>query len=145
MSESEEDRVGKTGVKQYASTTGSLTKAPLVSESVLSLQAYGRQPTWCYSKYIEALEQERLLLKIQEEMERKMFTGTSSFTNLLKFATGSALSVKKSLSLHSISESGPSGPPRLLSSFCLYIPFQNQRHPLSYHQLLTLQIPLSQL
>ncbi|KAL1767919.1 regulator of G-protein signaling 22 isoform X1 [Sigmodon hispidus] len=75
MSESEEDRTGKTGVKQYASTTGSLTKAPLASESLLGLQAYGRQPTWCYSKYIEALEQERILLKIQEEMERKMFTG----------------------------------------------------------------------
>nr|XP_042120783.1 regulator of G-protein signaling 22 isoform X1 [Peromyscus maniculatus bairdii] len=79
MSESEEDRIGK-AVKQYASTTGSLTKAPLASESLLGLQAYGRQPTWCYSKYIEALEQERILLKIQEEMERKMFTGNYLFS-----------------------------------------------------------------
>lgn len=31
------------GLKQYASTTGSLTKAPLASESLLGLQAYGRQ------------------------------------------------------------------------------------------------------
>ncbi|XP_040586347.1 regulator of G-protein signaling 22 isoform X2 [Mesocricetus auratus] len=75
LSESEEDKMGKTGLKQYASTTGSLTKAPLASESLLGLQAYGRQPTWCYSKYIEALEQERILLKIQEEVEKKMLTG----------------------------------------------------------------------
>ncbi|XP_055476222.1 regulator of G-protein signaling 22 isoform X1 [Psammomys obesus] len=75
MSESEEEKIGKPGIKQYASATGSLTKTALASESLLGLQAYGRQPTWCYSKYIEALEQERILLKIQEEMERKMFTG----------------------------------------------------------------------
>lgn len=31
------------GLKQYASTTGSLNKAPLASESLLGLQAYGRQ------------------------------------------------------------------------------------------------------
>ncbi|XP_076767377.1 regulator of G-protein signaling 22 isoform X2 [Arvicanthis niloticus] len=74
-SDIEEDKAGKTGVKQYASTTGSLTKPTLGSESLLALQSYGRQPTWCYSKYIEALEQERILLKIQEEVERKMFTG----------------------------------------------------------------------
>ncbi|XP_011243676.1 regulator of G-protein signaling 22 isoform X2 [Mus musculus] len=74
-SDTEEDKAGKSGVKQYASTTGSLTKPVLGSESLLVLQSYGRQPTWCYSKYIEALEQERILLKIQEEVERKMFTG----------------------------------------------------------------------
>lgn len=74
-SDIEEEKVGKTGVKQYASTTGSLTKPTVGSESLLVLQSYGRQPTWCYSKYIEALEQERILLKIQEEVERKMFTG----------------------------------------------------------------------
>lgn len=74
-SDLEEDKAAKSGVKQYASTTGSLTKPTLGSESLLVLQSYGRQPTWCYSKYIEALEQERILLKIQEEVERKMFTG----------------------------------------------------------------------
>lgn len=43
------------------------------------------QPTWCYSKYIEALEQERILLKIQEELERKLFAGKfcSLFSGLL--------------------------------------------------------------
>ncbi|XP_038936082.1 regulator of G-protein signaling 22 isoform X3 [Rattus norvegicus] len=101
-SDIEEDKAAKSGVKQYASTTGSLTKPTLGSESLLVLQSYGRQPTWCYSKYIEALEQERILLKIQEEVERKMFTGTSSFTNLLKPSTGSALSLKKNVSPHSI-------------------------------------------
>ncbi|CAO2602509.1 Regulator of G-protein signaling 22, partial [Lemmus lemmus] len=110
MSESDEDKIGKAGVKQYAST-GSLTKAPLASDSLLGLQAYGRQPTWCYSKYIEALEQERILLKIQEEVERKMFTGnlcagTPSFTNLLKLPTGSTMSLKN-LSLHSIQSQFP--------------------------------------
>ncbi|XP_031214305.1 regulator of G-protein signaling 22 isoform X2 [Mastomys coucha] len=74
-SDLEEEKAGKTGVKQYASTTCSLSKPTLGSESLLVLQSYGRQPTWCYSKYIEALEQERILLKIQEEVERKMFTG----------------------------------------------------------------------
>ncbi|ERE60434.1 regulator of G-protein signaling 22-like protein [Cricetulus griseus] len=78
LSETDEDKIGKAGLKQYTSTTGSLTKVPITSESFLGLHAYGRQPTWCYSKYIEALEQERILLKIQEEVERKMFTAMSS-------------------------------------------------------------------
>uniref|UniRef100_A0A8C2MZ22 Regulator of G-protein signalling 22 n=1 Tax=Cricetulus griseus TaxID=10029 RepID=A0A8C2MZ22_CRIGR len=101
LSETDEDKIGKAGLKQYTSTTGSLTKVPITSESFLGLHAYGRQPTWCYSKYIEALEQERILLKIQEEVERKMFTGASSFTNLLKLPTVSIMSLKN-LSLHSI-------------------------------------------
>lgn len=42
---------------------------------IIKFENYFFQPTWCYSKYIEALEQERILLKIQEEMEKKMFTG----------------------------------------------------------------------
>ncbi|XP_038199703.1 LOW QUALITY PROTEIN: regulator of G-protein signaling 22 [Arvicola amphibius] len=119
MSESDEDKIGKAGVKQYTSTTGSLTKAPLASESLLGLQAYGRQPTWCYSKYIEALEQERILLKIQEEMEKKMFTGTSSFSNLVKLPTGSTMSLKKNLSLLSS------------CSLSAFLTIQNQRHCLS--------------
>ncbi|NXI68612.1 RGS22 protein, partial [Anseranas semipalmata] len=42
---------------------------------------YGRQASWSYSKYIEALEQERVLLKMQEDLEKNsssFFTGTSS-------------------------------------------------------------------
>lgn len=72
----EDEKFSKDGIKQYAGTSGSAVKtAALVSDTVLDLQAYGRQPTWCYSKYIEALEQERILLKIQEELEKKLFTG----------------------------------------------------------------------
>ncbi|XP_073925025.1 regulator of G-protein signaling 22 isoform X4 [Castor canadensis] len=95
----DDDKSGKIGLKPYASVTGSATKPPLASESYLGLQAYGRQPTWCYSKYIEALEQERILLKIQEELEKKMFTGTASFTNLFK-STGSNMLLKKNMSIY---------------------------------------------
>ncbi|KAM5281046.1 regulator of G-protein signaling 22 [Ctenodactylus gundi] len=80
----DDEKLGKIGIKQYASTSGSATKSPaLVSESYLGLQAYGRQPTWCYSKYIEALEQERLLLKIQDELEKKLLTDLTVKNKLL--------------------------------------------------------------
>ncbi|KAM6281023.1 regulator of G-protein signaling 22 [Porphyrio hochstetteri] len=42
---------------------------------------YGWQASWSYSKYIEALEQERMLLKVQEDLEKNstsFLTGTSS-------------------------------------------------------------------
>ncbi|XP_020944712.1 regulator of G-protein signaling 22 isoform X3 [Sus scrofa] len=61
------------------------------------------KPTWCYSKYIEALEQERILLKIQEELERKLFAATPSFTNFKP--TASTVSLKKTLSSHNIQSS----------------------------------------
>ncbi|XP_035887193.1 regulator of G-protein signaling 22 isoform X1 [Phyllostomus discolor] len=98
----EDEKLAKDGVKQYASASGAAVKiGGLVSDSVLGLQAYGRQPSWCYSKYIEALEQERILLKVQEELEKKLFAGVSSFTNVNKPA-GSALALKKNLPSHSI-------------------------------------------
>ncbi|ERE60433.1 regulator of G-protein signaling 22-like protein [Cricetulus griseus] len=43
LSETDEDKIGKAGLKQYTSTTGSLTKVPITSESFLGLHAYGRQ------------------------------------------------------------------------------------------------------
>ncbi|XP_063113916.1 regulator of G-protein signaling 22 isoform X2 [Cavia porcellus] len=92
----DDEKLVKIGTKQYASTTGSTLKTP-VSESLLGLQAYGRQPTWCYSKYIEALEQERILLKIQEDLERKLLIGTPSFTHNFK-SSGSVMSLRKNLS-----------------------------------------------
>ncbi|XP_062045849.1 regulator of G-protein signaling 22 [Lepus europaeus] len=100
LSAIEDEKFGKVGIKQYTSAAaGSTVKTPVIaSDSFLDLQAYGRQPTWCYSKYIEALEQERILLKIQEELEKKLFTGSPSLTNLR--STGSALSLKKNLSSH---------------------------------------------
>nr|XP_020770289.1 regulator of G-protein signaling 22 isoform X1 [Odocoileus virginianus texanus] len=97
----EDEKFVKDGIKQYSSTTGSAIKtATLTSDPGLGMQAYGRQPTWCYSKYIEALEQERILLKIQEELERKLFAATPSFTNFK--STASTLSVKKTVSSHNI-------------------------------------------
>ncbi|XP_042642190.1 regulator of G-protein signaling 22 [Tyto alba] len=44
---------------------------------------YGWQASWSYSKYIEALEQERILLKMQEDLEKtssSFLTGTSSMS-----------------------------------------------------------------
>ncbi|XP_019323548.1 regulator of G-protein signaling 22 isoform X7 [Panthera pardus] len=97
----EDEKFAKDGSKQYASSSGSAIKtAALPSDPVFSLQAYGRQPTWCYSKYIEALEQERILLKIQEELEKKLFTATPSFTNFKSAA--SAMSLKKTVSSYNI-------------------------------------------
>nr|XP_035928646.1 regulator of G-protein signaling 22 isoform X6 [Halichoerus grypus] len=94
-------REAQDGLKQYASSSGSAIKTvTLATDPVLGIQAYGRQPTWCYSKYIEALEQERVLLKIQEEMEKKLFTATPSFTNFKSPA--SAMSLKKTISSHNI-------------------------------------------
>ncbi|XP_012781065.2 regulator of G-protein signaling 22 [Ochotona princeps] len=100
VSATEDEKSGKVGAKQYAAiAVGSTVKTPAaVSNSFLDLQAYGRQPTWCYSKYIEALEQERILLKVQEELEKKLFAGSPSLTNFR--STGSAMSLKKNLSSH---------------------------------------------
>uniref|UniRef100_A0A287CTK7 Regulator of G protein signaling 22 n=1 Tax=Ictidomys tridecemlineatus TaxID=43179 RepID=A0A287CTK7_ICTTR len=100
-SSTDDEKLGKLGIKQYGSTTGSATKSALVTEPLQGLQAYGRQPTWCYSKYIEALEQERVLLKIQEELERKMLAGTSSLSNLFR-PSGSVMSLKKTWSTISL-------------------------------------------
>uniref|UniRef100_F7HYN6 Regulator of G-protein signaling 22 n=1 Tax=Callithrix jacchus TaxID=9483 RepID=F7HYN6_CALJA len=57
------------------------------------------KPTWCYSKYIEALEQERILLKIQEELEKKLIAGLQPLTNFKPSA--STMSLKKNMSAHS--------------------------------------------
>ncbi|XP_008939069.1 PREDICTED: regulator of G-protein signaling 22, partial [Merops nubicus] len=46
---------------------------------------YEWQASWSYSKYIEALEQERILLKMQEDLERNspsFLTGASSVSSL---------------------------------------------------------------
>nr|XP_045000020.1 regulator of G-protein signaling 22 isoform X1 [Jaculus jaculus] len=74
MSLVDDEKFGKTGLKQLSSASGFASKTDIVTGSFLGQQSYGRQPSWCYSKYIEALEQERVLLKIQEELEEKLFT-----------------------------------------------------------------------
>ncbi|XP_012617473.2 regulator of G-protein signaling 22 [Microcebus murinus] len=95
----EDEKLGKDGIKQHSSTSGSATKATaVVSDSFIGLQVYGRQPTWCYSKYIEALEQERILLKVQEELEKKLITGTS-LTNIR--LTTSVMSLKRNMAVQS--------------------------------------------
>uniref|UniRef100_A0A2K5EZW2 Regulator of G protein signaling 22 n=1 Tax=Aotus nancymaae TaxID=37293 RepID=A0A2K5EZW2_AOTNA len=95
----EDEKSGKDEIKQYADTSVPDIKTALLSDSFLGLQAYGRQPTWCYSKYIEALEQERILLKIQEELEKKLFAGLKPLTNFKPSA--STMSLKKNMSAHS--------------------------------------------
>ncbi|XP_077207926.1 regulator of G-protein signaling 22 [Paroedura picta] len=56
--------------------------------SVMSFTGYGRQQvSWSYSKYVEALHQERVLLKIQEDLEKRslassLYTGISSVFTL---------------------------------------------------------------
>ncbi|XP_021572011.1 regulator of G-protein signaling 22 [Carlito syrichta] len=95
----EDEKFGKDGLKQYASTSMSATKTVLVSDSILGLQAYSRQPTACYSKYIEALEQERILLKIQEDLEKRLFTGVSASTTNFK-PTASTMSLRKNWSFY---------------------------------------------
>ncbi|XP_010329172.1 regulator of G-protein signaling 22 isoform X5 [Saimiri boliviensis] len=92
-------REAQDGIKQYADTSVPDIKTALLSDSFLGLQAYGRQPTWCYSKYIEALEQERILLKIQEELEKKLFAGLQPLTNFKPSA--STMSLKNNMSVHS--------------------------------------------
>ncbi|XP_073855310.1 regulator of G-protein signaling 22 isoform X10 [Macaca fascicularis] len=91
-------REAQDGIKQYANTSVPAIKTALLSDSFLGLQPYGRQPTWCYSKYIEALEQERILLKIQEELEKKLFAGLQPLTNFK--ASASTMSLKKNMSAH---------------------------------------------
>uniref|UniRef100_A0A2K5XNY1 Regulator of G-protein signaling 22 n=1 Tax=Mandrillus leucophaeus TaxID=9568 RepID=A0A2K5XNY1_MANLE len=95
----EDEKSGKDGIKQYANTSVPAIKTALLSDSFLGLQPYGRQPTWCYSKYIEALEQERILLKTQEELEKKLFAGLQPLANFK--ASVSTMSLKKNMSAHS--------------------------------------------
>ncbi|XP_054564593.1 regulator of G-protein signaling 22 isoform X2 [Eptesicus fuscus] len=96
----EDERLAKEGLKQPENVPVSTMKpSDLFSEPSLILQAYGRQPAWCYSKYIEALEQERILLKVQEEIEKKLFTGALSLTNVKPNSSGASL--RKTLSSQS--------------------------------------------
>ncbi|XP_060133669.1 regulator of G-protein signaling 22 isoform X2 [Zootoca vivipara] len=50
-----------------------------------SFTEYGRQ-AWSYSKYLEALQQERVLLKIQDELDKKSIA-SSAYTELSNFLT----------------------------------------------------------
>ncbi|KAF7246980.1 Regulator of G-protein signaling 22 [Varanus komodoensis] len=48
--------------------------------STPSFSGYGRQMSWTYSKYIEALQQERVLLKIQDDLDKKSIA-SSAYTD----------------------------------------------------------------
>ncbi|XP_040979152.1 regulator of G-protein signaling 22 [Aquila chrysaetos chrysaetos] len=64
---------------------------------------YGWQASWSYSKYIEALEQERILLKMQEDLDKNsssFLTGASSMSFLKPGnSEKSTISPKSSVSL----------------------------------------------
>eukprot|EP00075_Anas_platyrhynchos_P005876 XP_012961907.2 regulator of G-protein signaling 22 [Anas platyrhynchos] len=69
---------------------------------------YDWQTSWSYSKYIEALEQERVLLKTQEDVEKNsssFFTGTSS-TSFMKARNSEkpTISPKRSVTLEKRSD-----------------------------------------
>ncbi|XP_032078874.1 regulator of G-protein signaling 22 isoform X2 [Thamnophis elegans] len=64
-----------------------------------SYSGLGREFFWSYSKYIEALEQERILLQVQEDLEKKAvaasaYSGLSSF---LAMKSDMAISSEKSM------------------------------------------------
>ncbi|KAJ6653821.1 hypothetical protein lerEdw1_008665 [Lerista edwardsae] len=69
--------------KKRSPTTA--VKAGLGSEgkgdlsSTPSFTGFGRQLSWTYTKYLEAIQQERVLLKIQEDLEKKSVT-TSAYS-----------------------------------------------------------------
>ncbi|XP_066847331.1 regulator of G-protein signaling 22 isoform X4 [Anser cygnoides] len=66
------------------------------------------QASWSYSKYIEALEQERVLLKMQEDLEKNsssFFTGTSSKSFMkARNSEKSTISPKSSVTLEKRSD-----------------------------------------
>ncbi|XP_074056707.1 regulator of G-protein signaling 22 isoform X2 [Macrotis lagotis] len=59
-------------LKDESRASVSVSGSGKLSGSALNIQAHNRPPSWCYSKYIEALAQERTLLKIQEDLEKKL-------------------------------------------------------------------------
>ncbi|XP_009890217.1 PREDICTED: regulator of G-protein signaling 22 [Charadrius vociferus] len=70
------------GTKLNGLSSSALVNAIGVERGPASFSdGYGWQASWSYSKYIEALEQERILLKMQEDLEKNsssFLTGASS-------------------------------------------------------------------
>ncbi|NXD81874.1 RGS22 protein, partial [Halcyon senegalensis] len=88
-----EVRLTKFQGKEVGSKLISLSSSALVDEIGLERgpasfsDGYGWQASWSYSKYIEALEQERILLKMQEDLEKNsssFLTGCASSMSFLK-------------------------------------------------------------
>ncbi|KAH0617532.1 hypothetical protein JD844_015881 [Phrynosoma platyrhinos] len=69
----------KPGAATTVTSTGLESRRTSKSElsSTPSFTGFGRQLSWNYSKYLEALQQERVLLKIQEDLEKKAVTSSA--------------------------------------------------------------------
>ncbi|OPJ83707.1 regulator of G-protein signaling 22 isoform A [Patagioenas fasciata monilis] len=81
----EEERLTKFQGKEVGTKlTGALVDEFGVERGTASFSdGYGQQDSWSYSKYLEALAQERVLLKMQEDLEEtssSFLTGSSSFS-----------------------------------------------------------------
>ncbi|KAJ7397813.1 regulator of g-protein signaling 22 [Pitangus sulphuratus] len=88
---------------------GSLTQLPkgvlvdqidLKRESAPSLDGFGWEASWSYSKYIEALEQERILIKREEDLEEtsSFLSGSLSMSSLNPDEMKDTISTKRKLS-----------------------------------------------
>ncbi|NXN65987.1 RGS22 protein, partial [Himantopus himantopus] len=84
-----EVRLTKFQGKEVGTKLNGLSSSALVDEIGVEKgpasfsDGYGWQASWSYSKYIEALEQERILLKMQEDLEKSsssFLTGASSMS-----------------------------------------------------------------
>ncbi|NXA18736.1 RGS22 protein, partial [Ibidorhyncha struthersii] len=82
-----EVRLTKFQGKEVGTKLNGLSSSALVDETDVEKgpasfsDGYGWQASWSYSKYIEALEQERILLKMQEDLEKSsssFLTGCAS-------------------------------------------------------------------
>ncbi|NXE78205.1 RGS22 protein, partial [Cochlearius cochlearius] len=84
---SKEGKTAEVRLAKFQTKLISLSSSALVDETDVERgpasfsDGYGWQASWSYSKYIEALEQERILLKVQEDLEKtssSFLTGCSS-------------------------------------------------------------------
>ncbi|KAK1212797.1 RGS22 protein, partial [Pygoscelis papua] len=77
--------------KQVGTKLISLSSSALVDEIGVERgpasfsNGYGWQASWSYSKYIEALEQERILLKMQEDLEENSSSFPTGCTSSMSF------------------------------------------------------------
>ncbi|KAM4704934.1 regulator of G-protein signaling 22 [Rhinophrynus dorsalis] len=112
----EEEKLAKQQQQEEAKRKGSFSDLYGDNESTYSgdifsgNDAYGRSRnvSWSYSKYIEALEQERMLLKIQEDLEEKTGCSVSSDISTIYTARTEA-SKRTNKTLNSSYQSGQTG------------------------------------
>uniref|UniRef100_K7F8U3 Regulator of G protein signaling 22 n=2 Tax=Pelodiscus sinensis TaxID=13735 RepID=K7F8U3_PELSI len=63
--------LGKSKISLYFIQSTVQIDTAVMRTMILGWTGYGRQVSWSYSKYIEALEQERVLLKLQEDLQKR--------------------------------------------------------------------------